>query len=119
MSTREDRDNAAAFLLVIAAEPSNYFKGDSMTINWCRDIMTRARRARRYAILDCNGELTKRQGCANGSNNYNIIVLAKRAGFGVTTGGDPRGYVVHLMLKSKRYNTMGGAEHGYGIPGPL
>lgn len=31
-------------------------------------------------------------------------------------GGDPRGYTVKLHLPSKRYNTWGGEESGYGIP---
>lgn len=31
-------------------------------------------------------------------------------------GGDPRGYTVKLILPSGRYNTMGGAEDGWGVP---
>ena len=30
--------------------------------------------------------------------------------------GDPRGYVLKIMLPSGRYNTWGGAESGYGVP---
>lgn len=34
---------------------------------------------------------------------------------GVKFTGDPRGYCVRLHLDSKRYNTWGGVEDGYGV----
>lgn len=33
----------------------------------------------------------------------------------VSVGGDPRGFVLHLYLKSERYNSWGGKESGWGI----
>lgn len=38
-------------------------------------------------------------------------------GIRVRYGGDPRGFTVKLRLKSGRYNTWGGAEDGWGVPG--
>lgn len=32
-----------------------------------------------------------------------------------TVGGDPRGYCLKIILPSRRYNTMGGAEEGWGF----
>jgi hypothetical protein len=37
-------------------------------------------------------------------------------GFTPCISSDPRGYCLKLMLPSKRYNTWGGEENGWGVP---
>lgn len=44
-----------------------------------------------------------------------VIALARRNQAEARLNGDPRGYVVKLILPSGRYNTMGGRESGYGV----
>lgn len=41
--------------------------------------------------------------------------IASRYGAAVKLGGDPRGYVVKLILASGRHNTWGGASDGWGV----
>jgi hypothetical protein len=42
--------------------------------------------------------------------------LAESCGFRLLTSGDPRGYVVRVLFPSGAYNTLGGADQGYGVP---
>lgn len=108
------------------AEEANEFRevilkegtGLPNVMDWCDKIMKCARLARHYAVAACNYELSKRQISRGESNDSKIESLAKVAGFKAITRGDPRGYVVKLLLKSGRYNTWGGAEHGFGVPDP-
>jgi hypothetical protein len=45
-----------------------------------------------------------------------ISEIASALGLPVTFSGDPRGYTVRFMLPSKRFNSWGGEESGYGVP---
>ncbi len=87
-------------------------------LHWCSEMMSRARRARIYAVARCNYELSKRQKSVDEANDAEMRDLCKWAGVGFSLGGDPRGFVVHVKLKGGAHNTMGGAEHGYGVPDP-
>lgn len=44
-----------------------------------------------------------------------LHAIADHYGATVKLGGDPRGYVVKLILASGRHNTWGGAESGWGV----
>lgn len=44
-----------------------------------------------------------------------LQAIADRYGATVKLGGDPRGYVVKLILASGRHNTWGGASEGWGV----
>jgi hypothetical protein len=43
------------------------------------------------------------------------LVHSLNPAWSVKLEGDPRGYVVKLILPSGRYNTLGGQEEGFGI----
>jgi len=45
-----------------------------------------------------------------------MSAIAAELGLGIDFGGDPRGYTVKVFLPSKRYNTWGGEESGWGVP---
>ncbi len=45
-----------------------------------------------------------------------ITEICQSIGVRPNFGGDPRGYTVKLHLPTGAYNTMGGAEDGYGVP---
>jgi hypothetical protein len=92
-------------------------------------LLRAAKKAQRAATYECNGppdhirdEHATRawvNWCAIYSNNAARAVELACTGqphLGYRIDGDPRGYVVKLMLKSGAYNTFGGAESGWGVP---
>lgn len=52
---------------------------------------------------------------ADASALAKLQAIADRYGATVKLGGDPRGYVVKLILASGRHNTWGGASDGWGV----
>lgn len=88
----------------------------------------------RWAVKACNGEghwhydeTTRRGGWrwnetddkakekADDRARAKLQAIADRYGAKVKLGGDPRGYVVKLILASGRHNTWGGASDGWGV----
>lgn len=88
----------------------------------------------RWAVRACNGEghwhydePTRRGGWrwdetddkakdkADDRARAKLQAIADRYGATVKLGGDPRGYVVKLILASGRHNTWGGAADGWGV----
>ncbi|MFC5392647.1 hypothetical protein [Bosea vestrisii] len=88
----------------------------------------------RWAVRACNGEGRERVHYGNGQwgNKWDdadtaahdkaderalakLQAIADRYGATVKIGGDPRGYVVKLILASGRHNTWGGASDGWGV----
>ncbi len=72
----------------------------------------------RYAVLDCNGDLTEVQQLKDRNVQGRVEDICKAYVVLVDFGCDPRGYVVKLHFtygKDKPYNTWGGAESGWGI----
>lgn len=68
-----------------------------------------------YAVQDCNVGLTEKQDKAVDSIRKRVAQITETYGVKATFSGDPRGYVTHLHFPSGIYNTMGGAEAGWGI----
>ena len=88
---------------------------EGMPMGIARLILRDASTVQRLDITGCNRELTKREekrmreACAR--------IERRAADFGMKVRwGDPRGYSVGLILKSGKYNSMGGSEAGYGVP---
>lgn len=88
----------------------------------------------RWAVRACNGEGTWKPYASGGGSGWHwgddddaakdkaderarakLQAIADRYGATVKLGGDPRGYVVKLILASGRHNTMGGAPDGWGV----
>lgn len=88
----------------------------------------------RWAVRACNGEGRERvqypggqwgnkwdeaddaaKDKANDRARVKLQAIADRYGAKVKLGGDPRGYVVKLILASGRHNTWGGAADGWGV----
>lgn len=67
------------------------------------------------AIAHCNHGLTARQERRQKSLCEHASAVASRYDATVDCGGDPRGYVLKIILPTGRYNTWGGKESGWGI----
>ena len=71
----------------------------------------------RHCVNACNREVTSQETARAMQAEHRMRkVLANYPGVELVVGGDPRGYCCKLLLPSKRYNTWGGAESGYGVP---
>ena len=80
---------------------------------WLRKM---ARKLERFAVKHCNVGLSEQDSRAEMRAIASLKLWAEREGVQVRTGGDPRGYCLKLVLPAGRYNTMGGAEEGWGVP---
>lgn len=72
----------------------------------------------RVEVAKCNRPLRDYEAGQQERAECEIIGICSRAIRGPVTSdfsGDPRGYVVKLLLPDGEYNTMGGPEAGYGI----
>lgn len=115
--------------LVLAAEETHPSISQIQTD--VADLFRLAKRLQRIAERECNGverwDAQARQMLASWTEadqakadketeraTKRAAEIAARYGATVTTGGDPRGYVLVLNLKSGRSNAMGG---GYGVEG--
>lgn len=79
-----------------------------------------AKRLDSLAVAWCNTGLSPRQETMRENLKDKLpVVLARYVGVTAETGGDPRGYALKLHFTSgpaeNSYNTMGGAEAGYGV----
>ncbi len=75
-----------------------------------------AARVQRYNELDCNHGLDPRQQRVSDRLEKAMVELAASIGLVGKHGGDPRGYPFYVLLpKTRRYNSWGGAETGWGI----
>jgi hypothetical protein len=82
-----------------------------------KELLRDAAVIQRHSITGCNRETTPQEDARCNQAAARIRkLLSNYPGVGVDFGGDPRGYVVKLILPSGRYNNMGG--EGWGIPTP-
>lgn len=89
-----------------------------VVVELAQAVMRHGHRHGGLACALCNGvieqdEYERRQGKIRDKLTGLLGVL----GIGVKFGGDPRGFTVKLLLPSKRSNTWGGEEDGWGVPG--
>lgn len=104
MSTRKDREQAIADLTQ-----------EGWPLADIRLVLRYATTLTRLAEEECNRILTSREALTIQRLERRIATLAGCHDAKATFSGDPRGYVVKLILPSGRYNTWGGKESGYGI----
>jgi hypothetical protein len=126
----KDRDE---FIAVLVREFPD--KPMAEVIRVAKLLMRHARTYGRIQEMECNGHpaqsnpympietLNKLQArheayCEKEGKRMEGLLTRAGAALGceVKFTGDPRGYTVRLMLPSKRYNTWGGAEDGWGVP---
>jgi hypothetical protein len=79
------------------------------------ELLRLADRLQRYAEAACNYQLTINQEHRVGRLEKRVREICQGWGIGVKFNGDPRGYVVRLMLPNGSYNTWGGKAEGWGI----
>ena len=81
-------------------------------------LVNRARTCKQLARTALNDGLTEAQEKRDQSNDAAVMDLASKLGVLLEIQGDPRGFTVKLKTpKSKKYNTMGGVDVGWGVPG--
>lgn len=91
-------------------------------------LVAASRKMDRLAVALCNGDIDQ-EPFSKRADRLREKIDAKFAEFGkleylkdkmpaiqFQLGGDPRGYTLKLHLPSKRHNTWGGEEAGYGVP---
>jgi len=86
------------------------------TFNEVTRMLQLARGVQRLAVAECNRQLTEREKARQAKLASAVLDLAKGWGIVAHITGDPRGYVVKLMLPGGHYNTWGGPESGWGVP---
>ena len=79
------------------------------------ELLGLADRLQRYAETGCNYQLTPAQETRIANLEKRVKAICGGWGVGVKFNGDPRGYVVRLMLPDESYNTWGGKDEGWGI----
>lgn len=82
-----------------------------------RAIMRHAATVGAIALKHCNVGLDERDEAKLERTRAAIVKICDELpGVQAKFGGDPRGYTVKLILPTKRYNTWGGEEDGWGVP---
>lgn len=108
MSYNQDRDATIAALTECGA-----------SLATCRGILAAATTLQRISELTCSVEMSERETARLERREANaeerVHRLAATFGARADFNGDPRGYVVRLILPSGKYNTWGGAESGWGV----
>lgn len=132
--TKIERELAQVLIAEVrGGEPRDVvLTGDNRAaITDAKRLVALGKQAHKWAELLCNGiprpvrGRTENQWTDEDQANYdkaeaNILAetmeIAQRyEALNVRVMGDPRGYCLRLMLKSRRHNTWGGAEGGWGI----
>ena len=87
-----------------------------------RQLRRSGRAMLKSAENECSHGETPQNQAAWARNEARFKTLAAGAGLGTYISGDPRGYVAHVIFPdpanhrhSVRYNTLGGAECGWGV----
>ena len=75
-----------------------------------------ARTLSRLAVRACNVGLTEREEARRREAERRVASFAAFYGMTAKTDGDPRGYVLKVLLPTGLYNTMGGASDGGAVP---
>ena len=83
--------------------------------NGAVELLILADRLHRYAETACNYQLTPQQEKREKALADRVLAICGGWNVSVKFGGDPRGFVVKLMLPDGSYNTWGGKEEGWGI----
>lgn len=90
---------------------------EGLPLKKARLVLRNAATVQRLAVKECNEELTASDRRRDQLAQARIRALVEPHGIKPRFGGDPRGYCVKLLLpKTKKWNTWGGAEEGYGVP---
>lgn len=128
MSYQKERDQ---FIAVCVA--------NGLTVDDARAFLRMATTADRLAVAQCNGDWPADNGerqiktcpdceigwapssfragvCPDCRLTARIEARAEACNIKVLVNGDPRGFVVKLILPSGSYNSWGGPEHGWGVP---
>ena len=127
------RYSAKAWDIRVAAGETPSFRPETVAADALALIKIGAGVAR-WAVKACNGEGTWKPYASGGGGGWHwgeehdtakdkadaralakLQAIADRYGAKVKLGGDPRGYVVKLILASGRHNTWGGAPDGWGV----
>ncbi len=116
MSAKIPAADRAKFIEVLALEVTKPIDPETLA-DIGRLILRSAATHGRYAVEECNRELSASEVSLHNASCERLARYANRLGVTLTLGGDPRGYTVKLMTpKSGKYNTWGGAEDGWGVP---
>lgn len=91
-------------------------------VQTARLLMRHGATYERLAEVECSVELSEQQAARLERRQQQLEQrmrkLVARLGerFDINFNGDPRGYTVKIKLPTKRYNTWGGEELGWGVP---
>lgn len=110
--TKRDAEQQQEFIALLYRE----FPDKEGIVPFARELMRLARKCAHFAEAAC-GELSPRQAALDEANDRRIEELCEAFGASVLIQGDPRGFTVKLLLPSGSYNTWGGHENGWGVPG--
>lgn len=129
MSTQRERQEFTALM-----GQEFYTKPLAEVIAFCNSLLRHAKTHGALAVEYCNGpgdyinripypragelinEWQTGLEVRQARTDKRIKELCAAFGIKVELGGDPRGYTCKLHLPSKRGNTWGGSESGYGVP---
>jgi hypothetical protein len=107
-------DDFALFVAVLAeAVPT---LAPHQVVDVASGLRALARRLTRYATRECNGVLSEADRTRYVGAEHAARVTAAAYGLTAKVGGDPRGYCLKLILPTKRSNTWGGVDDGWGVP---
>lgn len=82
-----------------------------------RKMLATAATLQRWAEEECNRVLTEDELKRDNAAQERMYRLAAEIGVQLLpVSGDPRGYVVKLLLPSGAYNSWGGEACGWGVP---
>jgi len=80
------------------------------------ELSVLAGRIGRRAVQGCNYEFTPRMERADNQDYSRVAEIVQELGLpGFKRQSDARGYAIKFLLRSGRYNSMGGREEGWGI----
>jgi len=116
---REQYERAAALAAkltdILCKENGKRLLFPEQVVHGAVELLQLADRLQRYAEAACNYQLTETQEKRVATLEARVRAICSDWGFRVKFNGDPRGYVVRLLLPDGSYNTWGGREEGWGI----
>ncbi len=115
MTTRTKQTEALEFVAVLTQEMSGHSPGAIADL--AERLMRAGRRLSRLAEHACNVGLTDAQERGKDRLRERLTRELALYGIGVRFQSDPRGATFAVTLSSGRYNSFGGADCGWCVPG--
>lgn len=112
------KNDKKLFAEILLSESNFEDEQDTGFQDLLNELLIRSKKRARFALAMCNRNVSDKEKQDDEVNCRWLNRIALMLGVRVTIDGDPRGYTVKLLTPvTGKYNTWGGKEVGFGVPG--